>query len=106
MLGNDNDEKKTHGNPWLTSPLLIVHGSAGSGRINIIDVLTQMLEKIFSGDDPNHPYILKLALTCNAASVIKGQTIHSAFQLPFNNGLISVGDKIRDKRSTTTKIYE
>lgn len=85
---------RKHENP----PLLIVHGGAGLGKSYIIDVVTQMLEKIFrnSGDDPNHSYILKLALTGNA-SIIKGQTIHSAFQLPFNNDLISTGDKIRDK---------
>ena len=87
-------------NPWPKSPELIVHGGAGSGKSHVIDVLSQLLEKVFrtSGDDPNCPYILKLAFTGNAGSIVHGQTIHSAFQLPFNNNINSLMDKLRDMR--------
>ena len=63
------------------APLVIVHGGAGTGKSTVIDVLSQMLEKIFrqAGDDPNHPYIIRAAFTGNAALIIRGQTLHSAF---------------------------
>ena len=66
----------------------------------MIDCVSQLVETIFRtpGDNPNHPYVLRLAFTGNAASIIKGQTIHSAFQLPFGNNLVTLGDKLRDLR--------
>ena len=92
--------KKNKGNNWPTPPLLFVHGGAGTGKSHVIDVTSQMLDKTFRtpGDDPNCPYVLKLAFTGNAASIIKGQTLHSAFQFPFGNNLISLSDKTRDLR--------
>lgn len=90
-------EEKPHG---PTPPLLLVHGNAGTGKSHVIDVLSQLLQRTFqrSGDEPDHPYILRLALTGNAASLIKGQTLHSAFQLPFANNFSTLGDKMRDLR--------
>ena len=70
----------------------------GVGKSHVIDCVSQLLEREFrkSGDDPNCPYILKLAFTGNAASIINGQTIHSAFQLPFRNEIMSLSDKLID----------
>ena len=82
------------------APLVIVHGGAGTGKSTVIDVLSQMLEKIFrqAGDDPNHPYIIRAAFTGNAALIIRGQTLHSAFNFPYGNEVLSLSDKIRDQR--------
>ena len=92
--------RKNSNNKWPVPPLLGVHGGAGSGKSHVIDVLSQMVEKIFRspGDNPNSPYVLKLAFTGNAASIIKGQTLHSAFNFKFNNQLIGLSDKLRDLR--------
>jgi hypothetical protein len=66
-------------------PLTIVHGGAGTGKSTVIDVFSQMLEKVFRqpGDDPSNPYIIKAAFTGNAALIIGGQTLHSAFNFPY-----------------------
>ena len=79
--------------------------SLGVGKTHVIECVTQLLEREFwqSGDDPNCPYILKLAFTGNAASIIGGQTVHSAFQLPFGNKNISLSDKLRDLRRKQLK---
>ena len=92
--------QKKKDNPWPKPPLLMVHGGAGTGKSHVIDCVSQLVEKVFRtpGDDPSHPYVLKLAFTGNAASIIKGQTIHSAFQLPFGNKHVTLNDKTRDLR--------
>ena len=63
----------------LTPPLIVVQGGAGTGKSMVIDVVTQHIEKILRkpGDDPSHPYVLKLAYTGTAAANIRGQTLHS-----------------------------
>jgi hypothetical protein len=53
-----------------------------------------------SGDDPNHPYIVKCAFTGAAAVVIAGQTLHSAFKFPFGNWYDSYSNQEKDKRRT------
>ena len=80
--------------------MLIVQGGAGTGKSLLIDALTQQVEKILrkSGDDPSHPYILKLAYTGTAAANIKGQTLHSAFAFNFGHSYISLNDKARDEK--------
>jgi hypothetical protein len=82
------------------APLVIIHGGAGTGKSTVIDVLSQNLERILrnSGDDPNHPYIIRAAFTGNAALIIRGQTLHSAFNFPYGNEVFSLSDKMRDQR--------
>ena len=81
-------------------PLLIVQGGAGSGKSTVIDIVSQHVERILRqvGDNPNHPYILKLAFTGTAAANIRGQTLHSAFSFNFGNAFISLNDKARDNK--------
>ena len=87
-------------NKWPKPPLVAVLGGAGSGKSHVIDVLSQMIDKTFRspGEDPNFPYVLKLAFTGNAAAIITGQTLHSTFKFKFNNQLTGLSDKIRDLR--------
>ena len=87
-------------NPWPEAPLMLVHGNAGTGKSHVIDVLSQLLQRTFrrAGDDPNNPYILRLAFTGNAAAIIQGQTINSTFNLRFDNFITSYNDKTRDLR--------
>ena len=89
-------------NIWPKPPLVAVLGGAGSGKSHVIDVLSQMIDKTFRkpGEDPNCPYVLKLAFTGNAAAIIKGQTLHSAFKFKFGNDLTGLSDKLRDLRRT------
>ena len=63
------------------------------------------MEKILRtpGDDPNNPYILKVAFTGNAAFIIQGQTLHSAFNFTYGNHILSLSDKIRDDRRTSLR---
>ena len=79
---------------------MAVIGGAGTGKSHVIDVLSQILEKTFrtSGDVSNSPYVLKLAFTGNAAAIIGGQTLHSAFNFKFGNQITGLSDKLRDLR--------
>ena len=81
-------------------PLLIIQGGAGSGKSTVIGVLTEWMEHFFrkSADDPNHPYIIKAAYTGSAAVIISGQTLHSAFKMPFSNKFEGFSNEERDKR--------
>ena len=90
---------KSH-NPKPCAPLLFVHGGAGTGKSTLIFAITQITEKIFRtpGDSPIHPYVLKTAFTGNAAHIIKGQTLHSAFQFTWGNQILALSDKTRDQR--------
>jgi hypothetical protein len=84
-------------------PLLMVHGSGGCGKTNLINVITTWAEKILRTNDESHPdqpYIVKAAPTGMAASNIKGLTLHSAFQLNFGNEFMSLSDKNRDSQRT------
>ena len=88
--------------PRPKAPLLIVHGGAGTGKSTVIDTLFLALERIFrkEGDNPNHPYIIWTTFTGNAALIIKGQTLHTSFNLPFGNEVLSLSDKLRDAKRT------
>ena len=86
-------------------PLVIGHGGAGCGKSFVINLMTQWQERILrqSGDDPNQPYILRCAFTGTAASIINGQTLHSAFSFSFGNEYFSLNDKTRDARRRSLK---
>ena len=81
-------------------PLLIIQGGAGSGKSTVIGVLTDWMEHFLrkSADDPNHPYIIKAAYTGSAAVIISGQTLHSAFKMPFGNKFERFSNEERDRR--------
>ena len=95
------DERKTE-NHKPAPPLILVHGNAGTGKSHVISILSQLLEKTFrkSGDNPDHPYLLRLAYTGSAADIISGQTINKTFGLPPSNKIKPMNDKIRDARRT------
>ena len=83
-------------------PFVVIQGGAGAGKSNVIDILSQRMEKILrsSGDNPNHPYIVKAAFTGTAAANIEGQTMTSAFSFKFGNEFFSLADKVRDEKRT------
>ena len=95
-------EERPTENPKPVPPLLLVHGKAGTGKSHVIEVLSQLLEKLFrrSGDNPDNPYIIKLAFTGSAADLIAGQTINKTLGLPHGNTIRPLGDKMRDMRRT------
>ena len=76
-------------------PYIVVQGSAGSGKSFVINTMTEWMERIFrqTGDNPNYPYILRLAYTGTAANIISGQTLHSTLKLPFGNKFQSLTTK-------------
>ena len=86
----------------VVAPLLAVQGGAGSGKSRVIDVMSQMVEKILrtTGDHPDHPYVLKTAFTGTAAANIKGGTLSSSFRFPFGNKFSSLVEKTRDEWRT------
>ena len=61
-----------------------VVGSAGTGKSFLIDICSQWCEKMLrtSGDNIDHPYVLRTAFMGGAAANISGQTLNSAFSLP------------------------
>ena len=70
-------------------------GGAGSGKSFVINTMTEWMERLFrqTGDNPNYPYILRLAYTGTAANIISGQTLHSTLRLPFGNKFQSLTSK-------------
>ena len=79
-------------------PLLAIQGGAGSGKSHVIDILSQWMTLTLrvSGDNPDHPYVLKCAYAGTAAAKIGGQTLTSAFNIGFGNEFHSLADKTRD----------
>ena len=81
-------------------PLLIIHGGAGSGKSKLIEDITSWSEYFLrTADDrnPDQPCIVKTAFTGNAARLIQGLTLHTAFRFGFGNQYSSLADSIRDK---------
>ena len=93
------------GNPYPKAPLIMVHGGAGAGKSNTIDVAAQWQQKILqqAGDNPEQPYVMKCSFTGCAASNIEGMTIHGAFGFKFGNKYLSLSDKCRDKKHNDMK---
>ena len=97
----NNLVKAKHGlMPKPKAPLVVVQGGAGTGKSTVIDIMSQLTERILRtpGDDPAHPYIIKAAFTGTAAANIMGQTMHNAFCFNFGNQYLTLGDKSRDER--------
>ena len=88
--------------PLPAPPLLVVQGSAGSGKSHVIDLLSQWIELLLraAGDSPSQPYVIKCAFAGTAAAKIGGQTITSAFNTGFGNKFQSLADKTRDLKRT------
>ena len=78
---------------------MIIHGGQGVGKSKIINALYLQSEKILrktaGGAHPNHPRVLVCAFTGKAASLIKGITIHSAFEFKIGNKYETLGPKKR-----------
>ena len=91
--------------PSPKAPLIVVQGGAGSGKSFVINLMAQWIERILRtpGDNPLHPYLLRCAFTGCAARLIEGQTLHSAFHLPYGNDQRLMGDKLLDEKRTTLK---
>lgn len=83
-------------------PRLKTNGGAGVGKSQVIMILSQWMEFFLRKpkDDPNMPYIIKVAFTGCAAINIDGQTLHNAFSFKFGNEFTSLSDKQRDKKRT------
>ena len=92
----------------VDAPFIVVQGGAGSGKSNVIDVLSQRIEKILrkSGDSPEQPYVVKAAFTGTAASNIQGQTLTTAFSLPFGNTSTHSMTRQEIAGETFFKIYQ
>ena len=88
--------------PLPTPPLIVVQGSAGSGKSHVIDLLSQWIEKLLRapGDSPSQPYVIKCAFAGTAAAKVGGQTITSAFNTGIGNKFQSLADKTRDLKRT------
>ena len=86
---------------------LVVVGGAGTGKSHVINIVSQWTESIFrsSGDNLDHPFVIKCAPSGCAASNIGGVTLHKAFHLPFGsiNSLRPLADKVRDELRTVLK---
>ena len=86
----------------------MIQGGAGAGKSAVIDILAQRMDKILrkSGDNPDHPYIIKSAFTGTAAANIDGQTLTTAFSFNFGNKFYSLTDKARDQKRTQLENLE
>jgi hypothetical protein len=87
----------------MDPPLLFVHGGAGTGKSKLIDDVAKWAEYTLTAANDrslDQPYIIKVAPTGKAASLIDGLTMHSAFNFGFGNDFISLSDKSRDSFRT------
>ena len=91
--------------PRPTPPRLMVHGGAGAGKSSVIAVISMWVQKILQkpGDDPLHPYVLKVAPTGAAANIIDGLTLHSAFSFNFGTAFNSLNPA---KRHIMSQVLE
>ena len=89
-------------------PHLMIHGGAGTGKSTIIDLGSKWAQHLLqgSGDNPNHPFVLKAAFTETAAANICGQTMSSTFNFTYGNKHIKLSDKNRDKTKIALKNLE
>ena len=80
------------------SPVVMIHGGAGSGKSTVINVLARWVHYILQrpGDDPDCPYVLISAYTGAAASNVNGQTLDSLFSFNFGSGFLTMSDKVRE----------
>ena len=84
---------------------LVIFGGAGSGKSHVIHLIAQYVEHYMrnSGDNLDHPYIVRCAMSGTASSNIDGQTLHSTFNLDFGAAFMSMGDKNKDKKREILK---
>ena len=71
----------------------------------MIHLIAQWVEYFMrdSGDNLDHPYIVRCAFSGCAAANIDGQTLHSTFSIDFGGSFTSLGDKTKDQRRTILK---
>ena len=88
------------GGPKPEAPLLIVHGGAGSGKSELINVASFWFEFLLTTNDErdiNNPFVIRCAQTGMAAHNIDGLTVCSSFKLWFKNSHVGLSDNERDK---------
>lgn len=94
--------------PKPRPPLLKLHGGAGCGKSKLIHDISEWAEyllRTISDRHPDHPYVVKVAPTGKAASLIGGLTLHSAFNFSFGNEFSSLSDSTREAmRSTLSEL--
>ena len=83
--------------------MIFIHGVGGCGKSLLINLLCDLGEYYFRKIKPGDlkkPVTLKTAPTGKAASNINGQTLHTAFNLPFGNKDLTLNDETRHKLRT------
>ena len=81
------------------APRLIVHGGAGSGKSELIRVLSFWFEMVLTTAierDLNMPFLIRCAPTGLAAHNIDGLTVCSAFKFRFGTKHMPLDTKVRD----------
>jgi len=98
IIKNEQHPKKI-----ITPPLIMIHGSAGTGKSKLIQDISQWCEHTLTRSNNrslDQPYIIRVAPTGKAASIIGGLTLHSAFNFKFSNEFTSLNDKNRNATLT------
>ncbi|GFW52988.1 ATP-dependent DNA helicase [Trichonephila clavipes] len=74
----------------------MIQGAAGTGKSFLINIIEQMLIRMFEkpDQDPSQPTVLKLAPTGKAASNIKGETLHLALGIGLSKNARLSGSSI------------
>ena len=81
------------------APLIIVHGGAGSGKSEFINVVSFWFEFLLTTNDDrdlNNPFVIRCAQTGMAAHNIDGLTVCSSFKLWYKNSHVSLSQNERD----------
>ena len=88
------------GGPKPKAPLIIVHGGAGSGKSELIKVISFWFEFLLTTNDErdaNNPFVIRCAQTGMAAHNIDGLTVCSSFKIWYKNSHVGLSDNERDK---------
>ena len=89
---------------------LFLSGGAGVGKSWVLNILFEAITRHFNrlpGEDPDELNVMKVAPTGKAAFNIGGNTLHSAFQIPANQGFqytVLDSDRLYTMRNTYRKL--
>ena len=85
-----------------------ISGEAGTGKSYLLNTLIDTAKHEYrkSGDQLGHPRVLVIAPSANAAYIVKGQTIHSAFSMEVTSNIFQSKPKTCSQLAVLKELYQ